>query len=42
VRYGVDSRLVAFFDYDEVNELDPIRTECLSVLASLASDVSGT
>lgn len=41
VRYGVESGLVALFDYDEVNELDPIRTERLSLLASLASDVSG-
>lgn len=41
VRYGVESELVALFDYNEVNELDPIRTERLSLLASLASDVSG-
>ena len=41
VRYGVESGLVALLDYDEVNELDPIRTERLSLLASLASDVSG-
>lgn len=41
VRYGVESGLVALFDYDEVNELDPIRTERLSRLASLPPDVSG-
>ena len=28
-------------DYDEVNELDPIRTERLSLLSSLPPDVSG-
>lgn len=39
--YGVESGLVALLDYNEVNELDPIRTERLSLLASLASDVSG-
>ncbi len=41
VRYGVESGLVALFDYDEVNELDPIRTERLSLLSSLPPDVSG-
>ena len=41
VRYGVESGLVALLDYDEVNELDPIRTERLSRLASLPPDVSG-
>ncbi len=41
VRYGVESGLVALFDYNEVNELDPIRTERLSLLSSLPPDVSG-
>ena len=41
LRYGVESGLVALLDYDEVNELDPIRTERLSRLASLPPDVSG-
>ena len=41
LRYGVESGLVALLDYDEVNELDPIRTERLSLLSSLPPDVSG-
>jgi hypothetical protein len=41
LRYGVESGLVALLDYDEVNELDPIRTERLSLLSSLPPEVPG-
>ena len=41
LRYGVESGLVALLDYDEVNELDPIRTERLSLLSSLPPEIPG-
>lgn len=41
-RYGTKSGLVALVDYNEVNELDPVRTERLSSLASLPPEVLGS